>query len=1716
MRLRYLILTLFYACLCGTFKYTNDIIHENAELGKVCHTKDGDNLILSKVYNGQKMLMSKLDERGNFLYHNSLLDISYTGNAQVMESKTINGEDGYTLYHKTSGKEYLTQLKDEGQIERSGQIVNNPPHSTYHEQSSSFTLKNGKIFFSGITKPSANYVQTAISLRIFDPKDFSELNGQTLQSYSKYISCFELNENDVYCVYVYGESNLIVSLLGIQHFKIGETGIVEQDEPYLIKAFYTQFNYLKAMPYKDNEVIILFQTGNKDYENIPNGNTGKDLYYYHLDINPTGFKVIRYDYLSTNCRFTDNAEDYTVDITTFDKNILIICEVENDGKDYAKYFRAYNVTSDVKKIPYFDFNQFDGLGVKNPLFVKFKDYLGVLYTHVVSANKKNVNLIMMNYPDCNHVAGNVKFYGVCPNGNATKPLSKHIDTFMVNPYPTFMQNAKVYFRFVNMNNMVIYNGNKSLELNKDYDPAAMKDLYIKEYHNEEDSYLDYTASKINPDKTYLLGRTCRIDIKYPKCQDQCLGCDENSTPEDHHCFDCQHGYYPIKKGVDTTGCGSNSSYYNCLKCDIACKRCYGPFLNSVPPTTNCKQNYCNIEDNYFPYEDDYRTCFNASDKEKWEKLLKLDEVLFLDKNNSTNKGDWVWRKCHKNCAECNAKGDDKNNKCSKCKANLFFYCNQTKLNGGIPGSCHPSCEGDGCYKSDPNKTEGMEKMCPCFANCKVCQGPDSCDECRSTWLLPPERTSCNKSCDYCLTPYFEEPKTLSKGRCINCKTEFTPEQYTYDNKCFEKDKIPYFNYTEYGNDNLTYSVKQFYHVIDSKCNLLTGCKKGCHKCSVLETDRCTECEEGYYKEDPFNVTRKTFKCFERDVCHGTKQYPHDPELKIGGVCITENNEKICLNCKQRNDSYRQPAEDFYCGTKRNRTYVEIPDWHTLSYCYVRCKECERWGTSCSMNCLACRDSKYYDLIRYNKKEGQCYRKQHKCGIYPYYHNYEIAIDEDDCGEDCDVCLYNFQCPKEFPYFKYETHECVEFCPVTDVLGGACNVNSSAAVIILMRNPFGLKSPYDLLNNTLDINQIISSSLFQYICASYNCDVNKILSDYRNYFGNGKVYNLPESHVYIGNNISIELTSVKLELEKLKKLIDGGDDTKDDPNTNTTILNISECEQILKKKYGLPEEEELIIVKSDVMKEFNISGILPEFPEVDYQLFSTSLGAFLPLSVCQQENTEVTVTNPFGSPYNLLNLFQSKTASVISSGYDVFDAYSPFYNDICTPFTNENGNDVLLDSRRKDYYDENINLCGKDCTFIGYNAAGKTYTCRCNIKAMPGDAVENYKGEIVERTMPENFKKLVSRRSNIDVFKCASQAFSAKGQKKNFGSYILLIGIASFIGIIVFHFLKERKLMGHEFDKLGKIDSKKSNKNSESENVANPPKNKNEEDNKKNEKKDKKEKKDKNKEEKKEKGKKPKKDKVRVAEKLDNGYTTGKNMYHQKEEVRVVQDLLLEDDQLNYASYETASEKDKRNFLATYWSFLKFKQTIIFTFYTKTAGILRSTKIALFILFVAFYMTFTALFFNDNIMRNIYIYKGNTKAAVHVPNIILSSLCSFIASLIVRFICLGERDIAKIITENDIDKRRALAVQAKKKAFIKTYVLYIISAILLGVCWYYISAFCAVFKNSQKNYLINTLVSFIICNLWPGVTSLIPTFMRRKALEGKNKALYRASQIVSVF
>ena len=229
----------------------------------------------------------------------------------------------------------------------------------------------------------------------------------------------------------------------------------------------------------------------------------------------------------------------------------------------------------------------------------------------------------------------------------------------------------------------------------------------------------------------------------------------------------------------------------------------------------------------------------------------------------------------------------------------------------------------------------------------------------------------------------------------------------------------------------------------------------------------------------------------------------------------------------------------------------------------------------------------------------------------------------------------------------------------------------------------------------------------------------------------------------------------------------------------------------------------------------------------------------------------------------------------------------------------------------------------------------------------------------------------------------------------------------------------------------------------------------------------------------------------------------------------VGDYVRKDNELNYSNYKDAKKNDKRTLLAMFWSFLKHKQIILFTFITKDRN-LRILKVSLFACFIAFYLAFTALFFNDNIIRAIYTYKGNTDAAVHVTNVVLSSICSIIMAFIIRLVTLNDRDINKILSETETEKREDQIALTKNSLNIRATIFYAFSIIAVGICWYYVSAFCAVFKNSQGHYFINTIVSFIVCNLWPIVTSGITTGLRKLSLSKESSALYKFSQIVSLF
>ena len=68
---------------------------------------------------------------------------------------------------------------------------------------------------------------------------------------------------------------------------------------------------------------------------------------------------------------------------------------------------------------------------------------------------------------------------------------------------------------------------------------------------------------------------------------------------------------------------------------------------------------------------------------------------------------------------------------------------------------------------------------------------------------------------------------------------------------------------------------------------------------------------------------------------------------------------------------------------------------------------------------------------------------------------------------------------------------------------------------------------------------------------------------------------------------------------------------------------------------------------------------------------------------------------------------------------------------------------------------------------------------------------------------------------------------------------------------------------------------------------------------------------------------------------------------------------------------------------------------------------------------------------------------------------------------------------------------------------------------LFVEWYYVSAFCAVYKNSQLTFFLNILISYGFSNLIPFVYCMIPTIFRQDAIKEESKLAFFISQIFQI-
>ena len=589
----------------------------------------------------------------------------------------------------------------------------------------------------------------------------------------------------------------------------------------------------------------------------------------------------------------------------------------------------------------------------------------------------------------------------------------------------------------------------------------------------------------------------------------------------------------------------------------------------------------------------------------------------------------------------------------------------------------------------------------------------------------------------------------------------------------------------------------------------------------------------------------------------------------------------------------------------------------------------------------------------------------------------------------------------------------------------------------------------------------------------------------------------------GNNVVYQIISSENMEENIKE--------------NISIIYLEECAEKLKEIY---EVKELLIFKMDLM----INDTPPMI--INYEVYHPNNFSRLNLSIC--EGMKITVYSPYTPTQESLTKF----LKLKESGYDLYNPKDSFYQDICSTFTSDDGTDILLSDRQLDYF-ENISLCEDGCSYKGYDHNIEKAKCECSVKEeIKIEESKNSKNNLFSSFGLENF-------SNIKVIKCFKLVFSKIGQKNNKGSYIFIALILSFMIISIIFHVNQMRNIANVLRKV--IESNFFNEKKRSSSF--PPKKQNKRRNKKSKKNDnptRETQKEKliNEEKKKTNFKKMNKNyKDIICFNRSKGKQSFTNISSKNKDLiatnslRKIDEQLIEsknytnikkknnynDEELNSLSYKEALLYDKRTFFQYYWDLVKRKQLILFTFISNKDYNIFHIKLSLFLFSFSLYFTVNAVFFEDKTMHKIYKSKGSYNFLLQIPHILYSSIISSFINIIIKLLALSNKDILKIKQIKNVQDSLKESAKLSKILKIKFNLFFIISVVFLIFFWYFIAAFCAVYKNTQEILIKNTMTSFLISLLYPFGLSLLPGFFRIPSLRASKQNLeciYKFSSILA--
>ncbi len=1000
-----------------------------------------------------------------------------------------------------------------------------------------------------------------------------------------------------------------------------------------------------------------------------------------------------------------------------------------------------------------------------------------------------------------------------------------------------------------------------------------------------------------------------------------------------------------------------------------------------------------------------------------------------------------------------------------------------------------------------------------------------------------EISSYNNDCNNICFSDDNSKILVDNKECIHdCKEDDT-YQYEYNNICYIT--CPTDTYVSIDNMYLCQVNPEGYY-LDGE-NIYQKCYESCKFCNGegdINNHNCISCKSNYKNLEEIGYENN---------CYPECEYFYYINSSTNYYCTEENScptnynkiineKKKCIDECKNDDTYIYEYNNICYSTCPSNTYLKNdninvcykePEGYYLDTddiykpCYSLCKSCKKEGNETNNNCNECISS--YHLILNPNNINNCYEK---CNYYYYFDsagNYHCTSNQncpeeqsklittksqciDDCTKD-DV--YKFEennicvkvksengkiliCPINLPCEK--NSECIETCTAQEFLEKECIINNK--------------------NNQTVQDNIIKSIKTEIT----NGNLNSIISNIKD--GDKNDYILQD------NDAIYQITS--------------SDNQNNNEYNNISSILLGDCEQKLKDHYKIDKDEPLIIFKIDIKEE----GL--KIPIIEYEIYNPYNLEKLELDVCKDIKINISIP-----------------VSIDEDSLFKYNSSDEYYNDICYSYTTENDTDITVKDRQNEYKENNMSLCESNCDYTYYNSTTKKAICNCKVKNNIGSVSAIKQSKDLLLTSFSNLKNSI----NLEIMKCYKTLFTKEGLMKNFGSYILLFIL--FIQIISFFIFisKGYNVIYNLVNNLTKLTSEiKENKNKSKNNIKN--KNTKRKTNininiagniycthlkKKSIRSRIKSKSQSPKKAKKTNKHNPnKKSKNRNSNKFGNDYLNSKNNTHSKLNLKYSEkrkyikksskrfsliksdnnnnDIRINDQQarlqlkfLNYndyeinnLEYEQALLLDKRTYVQYYWSLLKQKHLLIFTFYTSNDYNSKIIKICIFFFSFALLLTVNALFFNYKTLHKIYEDKGAFNFIFQIPQIILSTVISTVINMLIKTLSLTQKNILEIknVKENINSKKQNLLGCLK----IKFTFYFLFSFIFLLFFWYYLASFCCVYSNTQKHLIKDSSLSFVLSLLYPIFINLMPGFFRIPSLKAVNKNkefTYKLSQIIQL-